>query len=92
MPESTDKHGRSVKVGARVRLVELSPHFLETLPYDEFEEVSSMVGEVFNVYEIDINGYAWVEKEWSHPDEGQYMSHSLGLEPHQMELVDAHPL
>lgn len=86
--QSKDKHGHTVTVGARVRLLELSPNFLESLPSDEIEDVRSMIGKVFEVYEIDKSGCAWVEKGWNFPDKGKYMGHSLALEPHEMELVN----
>lgn len=83
-----DKFGREVSVGSRVRLIQLSEQFLRSLPSDEFAEVSAMVGEVFEVYEIDQYGCAWIEKGWSYPEEGKFMGHSLGLDPHEMVLVD----
>lgn len=88
MPLPIDKYGRPVSVGARVRLLELSPCFLESLPDDEIEDVRSMIGEIFEVYEIDEHGSVWVEKGWNYPDEGQYMGHSLALDANEMELVD----
>lgn len=72
MPEARDKNGHLVVVGSKVRLTELSPKFLESLPEDEKEEVRSMIGKVFEVYEIDAHGYAWVEKGWHFPEEGRY--------------------
>lgn len=87
MTPPKDKHGRTVDVGARVRVVELSPQFLASLPPEEIEDVRSMVGGVFEVYEIDEYGCAWVQKTWHYPQSGKSMSHSLSLKQHQMELV-----
>lgn len=84
-----DKVGREVFVGSRVRLLQLSESFLQSLPADEFAEVSSMIGEVFEVYEVDKYGCVWVEKGWSNPEAGEYMGHSLRLESHEMEVCDA---
>ena len=92
MTHCLDKFGRPVSVGSRVRLLQLSQQFLQSLPPDEFEEVNSMIGEVFVVYEIDPYGCAWVEKGWNYPEEGKFMGHSLGLDSHEMELVDANAL
>jgi len=92
MHQPKDKNGRPVAVGARVRLIELSPRFLESLPVDEIEDVRSMIGEVFEVTEIDQYGSAWVGKGWSLPDEGRYMGHSLALDANEMELVDDNTL
>ena len=56
MPEPKDKHGRPVAVGSRIRIIELSRSFLESLPQDEIEDVRSMIGEEFEIYEIDKYG------------------------------------
>ncbi|SON82755.1 hypothetical protein XAP412_420044 [Xanthomonas phaseoli pv. phaseoli] len=45
-----------------------------------------MVGDTFEVYEVDRWGQAWVEKQW-HQGEDLVDSHSLGLEPQQMLAV-----
>lgn len=88
MPQCLDKFGRPVTVGSRVRLLQLSEQFLQSLPSDEFDEVSSMIGDEFEVYEIDQYGCAWIEKGWNYPEQGQFMGHSLGLDSHEMELID----
>ncbi len=92
MPEPKDKYGRSVVVGSRVRILELSSSFLASLPLDEIEDVRSMIGEVFEVYEIDEYGSPWVEKVWNYPDKGQCSSHSLALDANEMELVNENAL
>ncbi len=83
-----DKNGRIVAVGTRVRLSALSGQWLEDLPEDEKPAVSSMVGEVFEVEEIDQHGLAWIRKSWFDSEAGTCSSHSIGLEAHEMELVD----
>jgi hypothetical protein len=47
-----------------------------------------MLGEVFEVYEIDEWGGVWVEKAFLSPP-GQYQSHSLSLASDEMELVES---
>ena len=44
-----------------------------------------MVGETFEVYEVDEWGGAWVEKWW-HESDDEGSSHSVGLSPSEMEL------
>ena len=44
-----------------------------------------MLGEVFTVYEVDRWGQAWVEKWWREGEEHS-TSHSLGLDPADMEV------
>jgi len=83
-----DRNGRTVTVGSRVRIVELSPMFLESLPQSEVDDVRSMIGEVFEIYEIDEYGSPWVGKGWSNPDEGDYRGHSVALDAPEMELID----
>ena len=87
MSEPKDKYGRLVAVGSQVRILELSPSFLASLPPDEIDDVRSMIGEVFEVYEIDEYGSSWVMKEWNFPESGQCNSHSLTLDANEMELL-----
>lgn len=81
-----DRFGSPVKEGTRVRVMEISPSVLEQLDLQEISRVQSMLGEVFSVYEVDSYGRAWVEKWW-HEGEELLTSHSLALDPHDMEIV-----
>jgi hypothetical protein len=69
-----------------VRVLRISASVLAQLPESEAECARSMEGEVFEVYEIDEWGGAWVEKMWR-SDDGTASPHSLGLGPAQMEVV-----
>lgn len=82
-----DKHGNEVKVGSRVRVIEIDPGITANLSKEEARDISSMLNEVFEVYEIDEYGGAWVEKLWGR-GEGQTESHSLSLSSSEMELVN----
>ena len=84
--EARDINGDIVRVGMRVRVLEISSSILSQLPESEAECARSMEGEVFEVYEIDEWGGAWVAKMWR-SDDGTTSSHSLGLGPGQMEVV-----
>ena len=81
----TDRHGQPVRVGTRVRVLEIAEALRKSLPPDEWSELQTMIGEVFEVYEIDEYGSAWVEKQWL-VENGDY-SHSLALDAHEMEVV-----
>lgn len=83
-----DRHGREVSVGARVRVVSLSQSFLDSLPDDEKDDVRSMIGEVFEIHEIDKYGSAWVGKGWNSDDGESYRGHHVALDSAEMELVD----
>ncbi len=83
-----DRNGREVVVGMRVRVVCLSRSFLDSLPDDEVEDVASMVGEVFEVHEIDEYGAPWVGKEWMSEDGEHCLIHNIALDAEEMEIVD----
>ena len=83
-----DRHGRTVAVGSRVRVVAISQSLIDVLPEGEKEDVKSMVGDVLEVYEIDSHGAPWVEKGWPSESGKTYRSHSVALDSSEMELVD----
>jgi hypothetical protein len=83
---TTDCDGQPVSVGSRVRVLEVAPFLERDLPPHEWAELLTMRGEVFEVYEIDEYGNAWVEKWFDGPDETR-SSHSLGLAPNEMRLA-----
>ena len=78
MKQVADRNGKKVLVGSRVRVVAIAAFLERDLPPEEWECVRSMLGEVFEIYEIDEWVGAWV----------QYQSHSLSLESDEMELVE----
>ena len=82
-----DRAGNLVHVGAHVRLLSLSGNWLEELPDEEKPDVLSMIGEVFEVEEIDDYGRAWISKSWPNEKEDQCRSHSIALESYAIELV-----
>ena len=74
-----DRFGARVEVGTRVRVLKISESVFGRLLDDEAARVRSMEGEIFEVYEADRWGAAWVEKWW-HPASDESLSHSLGLQ------------
>src|SRR5258708_22497388 len=84
---ATDRNGRTVGVGTRVRVLEVTQALRESVSPDEWDELQTMVGQVFEVYEIDEYDSAWVEKQWL-TENGEYShGHFLALDPHEMEVV-----
>jgi hypothetical protein len=77
-----------VTVGSHVRLLALPMVLKPDLPADEWVALESMLGEVFQVIEVDEYGRAEVEKWWDCGD-GVSHSHSLWLDPHEMERAEA---
>jgi hypothetical protein len=88
MEYPTDKDGREVQVGSKVKLLSLSGEWFEELPADEKSDVSSMIGEVFEIEEIDEYGKPWIRRSWPNEKEGKCHSHSIALESHEMLLMD----
>jgi hypothetical protein len=84
----TDRNGRVVQVGTRVRVLEITPSLQATVPANEWQELQEMLGQVLTVYQIDEWGKPWVEKWWYPPGEGSFC-HSLSLDSHEMEVVEA---
>jgi hypothetical protein len=81
-----DVNGEEVTEGAKVKLLSIPKWLLAVLPEEEVADLKSMIGHTFVVYVIDEWGGAWVEK-WFNEGEEVSNSHSLSLEPHEMELV-----
>ncbi len=81
-----DINGDIVTEGVKVKLLGIPESLLSVLPDEEVEALKSMMGEIFEVYEIDEYGGTWVEK-WFNEGEEVTNSHSLSLESHEMELV-----
>jgi hypothetical protein len=88
MPDrtTTDSAGQPVRAGTLVRVTDIHESTVAPLSQQERDRVLSMLGETFEVYEVDRWGQAWVEKWW-HEGEDLADSHSLGLEPQQMLVV-----
>ena len=81
-----DKNGKKVQVGSKVKVTNIDHKFISSLPKEEQSDVASMLNEIFEIYEIDQYGQAWVEKQWVR-GEDQIESHSLALSPFDMELI-----
>ena len=81
-----DRLGKRVTVGTRVRILQIAPYLKDSLPAEEWEELQTLVGEVFAVCEVDEYGAAWVEKWFESEENGRYC-HSLSLAPDEMEVV-----
>ena len=87
MRSPIDRNGTLVQVGSRVRLLSLSGNWFDSLPGEEKANVQSMIGEVFEVEEIDEYGQPWVRKSWPNEVDGTCQSHSIALEPDEFEAL-----
>lgn len=79
-----DVDGAKVCVGDTVRVLEIDASI--KLEKDEIEKVMSMVGEEFEVDEIDEYACAWVTKWWC-TGEDESEAHGISLTSQQMKLV-----
>lgn len=88
---TTDSTGQPVCAGTLVRVTHIHESTVAPLSQLERDRVLSMLGETFKVYEVDEWGQAWIEKWWYEgenlADSHSLASHSLGLEPQQMLVV-----
>ncbi len=91
-PLPKDRAGNDIQLGAYIRLLGISGNWFEELSPHEKVDVSSMIGEVFEIEEIDEHGHPWISKSWPNKVEGEYHSHSIALESQEMELVTEHSL
>jgi hypothetical protein len=82
-----DRNGTPVKIRTKVRLLSFPEWLLSKEPKDESERLESMIGEVFQVCDIDKWGGVWVEKWFNKKDHISY-NHSISLDSHEMEVID----
>lgn len=82
---TVDAHGNTVEVGTRVRVLALDDSAFDGLDETSRERVLSMLRQELAVYEVDPYGRAWVE-QWWHEGSAHATSHSLALDPQQMEV------
>jgi hypothetical protein len=82
-----DHTGNPIRVGDSIRLLTLELSMFAASTDEEKEDIGSMIGETFEIEEIDENGDAWITKWWERGD-GELESHSLRIVPAEMERVD----
>lgn len=88
--QSYDKNGEKVSIGSKVKLLFLQEGvWFDHLPDNEKDDLRSMVGEIFEVEEINGYGNPEITKWWHEEDEDECrsMCHSLYVEPEQIEIV-----
>jgi hypothetical protein len=74
-------------VGSKVQVLAFGGAWYDELPTHERERVKSMIGEVFEVDEIDEFGQTWVTKWWKNEADETALCHSVALAPHEMVCV-----
>ncbi len=80
-----DIDGNEIHIGDYVEVLEIDKAIDHNLPEEERAQVFSMVGEIFEVEEIDEFGCAWITK-WFPTKDQTHFAHGIALEKHQMRL------
>lgn len=81
-----DRNGEVVERGDRVRLFAIRPSILKRLLGPELRDVSSMLGQVLEVFDVYDDGLVWVSLRWP-KDDGTTEIHSIAVDPESIELV-----
>ena len=81
-----DRNGQIVERGDQVRLFTIRPSILKRLAGSEFADVSSMLGQVLEVFDVYDDGLVWVSLSWPKED-GTTEIHSIAADPQSIELV-----
>jgi len=82
----TDRNGTAVTVGDQVRLFAIRPSILKRLAGSEHTDVSSMLGQVLQVFDVYEDGQVWVSLAWPRGN-GQTELHAIAVDSQAIELV-----
>ena len=82
-----DKHGQTVKRGDFVRLLTIRPSILKRLTGSELTDVSSMLDQILEVFDVYDDGLVWVSLSWPR-ENGTTEIHSIAVDPEAIELVE----
>ena len=81
-----DRSGNIIERGDRVRLLAIRPSILARLGISELADVSSMLGQVLEVFDVYEDGLVWVSLAWPRAD-GTTEVHAVAVDPPAIELV-----
>ncbi|MFM9915102.1 MAG: hypothetical protein ACKVOX_04770 [Rhizobacter sp.] len=86
-----DRNGQTVVRGDQVRLFTIRPSILKRLAGSELADVSSMLGQILEVFDVYDDGLVWVSLGWP-KDDGTTEIHSIAVDPDAIELVAKAPV
>ena len=81
-----DANGREVHVGDRIRVLSIDMEALHFLSKREYNDIKSMIDDVFEVEEIGPSGTAKITK-WFNRGRGRTETHTITLLPLQFQLL-----
>lgn len=79
-------HGKQASVGSKIKLLKIDEEIFDGLPDDEIDSINSMLNEEFEIENVDLDGYPWIEKWWQKEDCSSY-SHSIRLNSRSFEIL-----
>jgi len=81
-----DRNNTVIERGDLVRLDAIRPSIIKRLSGSELTDVSSMLGQVLEVFDVYDDGLVWVSLSWPRPD-GMTEIHAIAVDPDAIELV-----
>ncbi|MCA2917298.1 MAG: hypothetical protein IM445_17690 [Microcystis sp. M015S1] len=81
-----ERNGAVVEIGDQVRLLSIRPSILERLVGAEHSDVSAMLGQVVEVFDVYESGQVWVSALFPRKD-GTTEVHAISVDPQSIELV-----
>lgn len=84
--KTVDINSQPVRVGSKVKVLNISSETISSLLKEEVPFVKSMIKDILEIDEIDEFACAWVEKLWQ-IENGECITHSISLESNHMELI-----
>ncbi len=81
-----DRNGEEVKREDHVRLLHIRPTILKRLTGSQHSDVSSMLNQVLEVFDVYDDGLVWVSLSWQRVD-GTTELQSIAVDPDAIELV-----
>jgi hypothetical protein len=85
--DGVDRNGVAVGLRDRVRLLAIRPSILRRLVGTEHKDVSAMLGQIVEVFDVYENGQVWVSAQFPRSD-GTTEIHSIAVDPAAIELVE----
>jgi hypothetical protein len=83
-----DRNGSKVRSGEKIRLLAIRPSIMRRLAGAELKDVSSMLGQVLEVFDVYEDGLVWVSLSWPRAD-GTVEIHSIAVDPEAIEVVSS---
>lgn len=81
-----DREGKEIKIGDKVAVLSMPEWLVNDLDNAATTEIKSREGPVMIAYEIDEDGYVWLETMTT-PTKSHYESRHFGMEPNNLLIL-----